>query len=526
MLILPPTQILGYTPNQNMSLSMISTIPGYVSISPVTPADYATIKDSPREVFMDIFTDYQQLVRFIQHQGDAVLLFSTPTDLGFGFEYSLDRESAVTIYYNDVDIALGDPSLVPEMARVIATYHYDLGDGDFLVLVPDDTTASSLEAMLSSIANQRRISIQTQPAIGDQPLLVVDSMRAFRTVETTMGGIQDTQVWISKDRADVNARVSSGITHRMCTPGFYQRLVRREIPRIPSLVAYRLLSTITVNQPPEVMDAILPQWRLQVETPFLDMLSFSPELQTVLSRWLDAGYPAFPMVSCLSLLERCNPTLLPLPPAEANQTPGQYQLAVGHHRKSKHMTYAGADHVETLLNIWVDLLDYLLPVSSESGLENFQRVTSWCRERGIDADNMQSVVRLVVSSLNTLEKLGYRVEHEMFSPSEFMDLAREFFTQVYSDRVGERLGLGLYPEYAIGDTRYRIGNRLVPSALIATIPQAVLVLLSDRALGGVREILIGISLGDNTIVTAFEDNVNHVPTQAPDIGATDDTDDN
>jgi len=381
---------------------------------------------------------------------------------------------------------MGDQALFNEIANLLASYHWELDEGDFVVVVPNKDFDANIQNALQVSLDGRKIYTVVgteQMELSSRPILVLDTMIRDKVSPTLFGGYLLKQGYTSQQNSQRYISMSRGVGHRMCTKEFFFKL--------------------------PVIDRTISKWH---ENPDLQL---GLPLQQVLSMWTG---DVFSIVSLLSLLERFTPSLLVFPLAYAQETDNAYQLMNQGFTKNQHLPFGGRDHVETMLNLWMDLLHYL---SQDGGrtvslldLVDSNRVGSWCQVRSINIQPMMNICSLVVSTMDKLNQ-GDVVNLGLFQPKLLHDEAYPLLESVFEDRILYRKDDSIHPMYVLpsrAGVNFSIGSSLMVSFMENIEPDTILGLVLDKDVESSNtEIIIGMIHGDKPIEVEFHDTLNRPP---------------
>lgn len=391
----------------------------------------------------------------------------------------------VLCFYSPVTAGINDQNIFKELADILATYHWELDEGDFVVVAPNHDYQQNIGNAIQ-VPIERRIYVVTHlEEITSDPILVLDTMLRTAVSPTLFGGYQITQKYASQQNSQRYVARSRGVAHRMCTKSFFFQL--------------------------PLVDNAIGDSRMFVG----DKIQLGISLQQVLSMW---NGDKFPMVSLLSLLERFRPDLLVFPLAQKQETDNAYQLITEGFTKSQHLPFAGRDHVETLLNLWEDLLHYL---SVDGGrtininmLIDSNRVGSWCQVRSINIEPMMAICTLVLSTMQLISKDAV-IDLNTFRASKIHDDAYPLLASVFQDRILYRKDDSIHPAYSLQEhngINFVVGSSLMVSFLENSRPPLILGLVLDRNVdNSTSEIIIGMIDGNPMIEVDFHDTLNNPP---------------
>jgi len=384
---------------------------------------------------------------------------------------------STNIRYHQRNYNLHEIQLFRDTANVIADLHTSSIDGNFIVLVADNSeidlvmsylnltniqlipiatslTANELISLYNHSTDQRKIIITTDiisylPSV-DNIRVIIDTMR-YNTLETTLtGGLRTKTRFINKVLASQHASLAS-ICYRMCTYDFYQRLDNLTSPQILSLPLYNtILQLLNANLDPITILNILPPDTLNQQLSLLKQLKIitdnntitelgkfsllmplSIRNTTVLFNLINSNIqPLFPSICILSLIDCYGPSYFFYPQRSLNQNNAEYELIIQEHRNKFFTKFEGRSDLHTLVNIFTTLLN------DTGGLQApTNELLLWCRSNSINYSKINEVISLILSIINILSTLNIFVEIGPFNTIPAIDLIRPVIQEVYSNLI-------------------------------------------------------------------------------------------
>lgn len=341
-------------------------------------------------------------------------------------------------------------------------------EGDILILVPDknsvlsltqeidmdvypihsDTSASELEKIYRK---DKKIVISSITSITlDNIEIIIDTLREVKHELTLTGGSRVKEGYVSKDMADIRAkkagRYRSAVVYRLVDSLVYDSLPdssKEEIYRIP---LYKIILELMEEQIPlQVLDMI-PSEELEYNLYLINFLKVTePEVRRFvhdsplgirqavsLWYWIREGYPCYPALAILSMIDNFSSESLYLYPLrDETLSTAEYNLVKLSHYQTYFLPLAGPDDLTTYTNIWVSLLNDLEgDLGTDSDSDSVKR---WCQDNSINYTIISEVLKTI--------KMVKDCPVVPFTTNGLIERLAPILKAVYSDRLMLRDGV-------------------------------------------------------------------------------------
>lgn len=284
--------------------------------------------------------------------------------------------------------------------------------------------------------------------------VVIDTLTE-KVIETTLsGGSRLILKYISKSsgiqRMGRTGRTRRGICYRMCTPAFFEKLSeqrKEEIERIP--VYNSVMEILDIGLDPKIILTDLPKNKLQHSINLLEQLGmitesgvvteighFSTEfplgvrLTAVLYRWYRAGNPLFPGIVLCAMVDSFGPPYFFYPRKRSEISMSDYRMQLDKHIDEYFNGFRGRSDLDTLINIWNDLIDTL------QGLNHRPKdLLEWCQRNSMNHKKIREIFKIVQACVTISMRLGMLIKVGPFTTEGLIKAIRPIIAEVYSDRV-------------------------------------------------------------------------------------------
>lgn len=395
----------------------------------------------------------------------------------------------IQVLYTDKNYE--ESSLYTEIARLAASVHLSTEDktASMLIFVPGANEVETVINLLSKSAaaptsmivpafgamKQEEINLIHQEIKGKRKIIVatniaesaitiadlgivIDSMLEKRAETSLTGGLRLATHLISKasakQRSGRTGRTRAGTAYRMITAAAFESLEDHrpeEINRVPIYEVVMELfaaglnpeSTLLGITPSRIKDAIDLLSALSMITAegitalgqFSPMLPLGVRNAAVLYFWLVAGYPAYPGIVAVSLIDCFGPSYFWYPRKENDQSIAQYQLALEQHQKKYFAPLTGRSDVDSFLNMWIALMDGIGGPTA-----NPSTISKWCAANSINNKKIREVLKIIKQVVNGVQRFGYKVEVGPFTRKGVMKALKPLLRSLYGDMLLVRKG--------------------------------------------------------------------------------------
>jgi HrpA-like RNA helicase len=324
--------------------------------------------------------------------------------------------------------------------------------------------------------------------------LVIDSMTEKRSETSATGGFRLSLHYVSQSsaiqRKGRTGRTKPGICYRMCTAEFFLRLEKNrpeEITRVPiyntvmelmeaGLDPEKIIINLNQQSIRQAMDLLFQLGLITSRREVTEAGHFVTEFplnirnSTTLWKWVQAGYPLYPGVVVLSLLDSYGPSYFWFPSQNQGESYGEYNQRLAEHKEDYFKEFEGYSDVETLLNLWNDM------TNSVGGPQADQRtITNWASENSINNRKFKEALRIINQVKNSLARLNFTVAIGPFTTEGVVKALRPLAENTYQDLIMLR-SKGSQPNYHHPKTKetYRLDQRSTVNKLTIKLPARVI----------------------------------------------------
>jgi HrpA-like RNA helicase len=445
--------------------------------------------------------------------------------------YEIDAETyPIQIIYHNRDYDLDNPQIFNDLSDKIREYHQSNTDGHFLVFVSGSSEVESVQHSLGDLSNAlvlpaysnlsndqirmifepaspgiRKIIIATNIAETSITIenigVVFDTLREKRPETSMTGGLRLSSHFISKQSANQRTgrtgRTGPGISYRMMTEKQFNKLEDRRPPELTRVPIYEtIMELLDVGLNPVTILSHLTSQKMNSATQLLKKLGmvdnnnhvtdighFAPQFPlsvrnvAILWHWIQKGFPIFPAIVTLAMIDSYGPSYMWYPPKKETQTQAEYSLSIEQHRASYFEKFSGRSDVHTFLNIWHDLMD---SVGGMDGTKSKRRVAEWSNQNSMNNRKIREVITIVKQSINAARKLGYQVQIGPFTTEGVIEVLRPFAEQAYDDLIMELNARGSRITYRhqLSRTSYILEGQKSVNQLLIDPPQHLIGLIT------------------------------------------------
>ncbi len=147
----------------------------------------------------------------------------------------------------------------------------------------------------------------------------------------------------------------------------------------------------------------------------------------VLSRWIDRGYPIFPAIAILSMIDCFGPPYWTLPQRQPDQDPTDYRIEV-FTSTSRLNFLKGYDDVDTLTNLWNAFMEAIGGPDGRS-----EDIVAWATRYGLSPSKLREVLFLVKQCVDLCRKEGLECDVGPFETKTATNLLRPLLAEVYGN---------------------------------------------------------------------------------------------
>lgn len=460
------------------------------------------------------------------------------------------------IKYHDSNYDLDETDIYAATAKVAAEFHNSTTPGDMLIFAPGANEVENLVSLLTqaklenalilpaygAMEMEQLAAIYNDPPPGMRKIIiatnvaesaitisnlgiVIDTMLEKRNEVSKSGGTRLALTHISqssaKQRAGRTGRTRDGVCYRMMTEGKYETLEKQrpaEITRVPlynvimelmnaGLRPIDVLTDVSDERKlgQQIIDAVelliylgLLDSKTRIPTEagrFVTNFPLSVQNATVLWKWKEKDLPMFPAIAVMSMIDCYGPSYLYYPRRQPDQTDADYRSSTDQHTKTYFEKFIGYSDIDTLINIWNDLMDYIGGPRGHS-----DKITKWSRENSMNNKKIREALNIVNQCQNECRRLfrrddlktpatrtptkKNRCEDGPFTREGTLTHLRPILAEVYANTTmnllkrGERVlylhgGVGGYAGTPIRAIEYKLDSRVVMNNFAVKPPNFV-----------------------------------------------------
>lgn len=390
-------------------------------------------------------------------------------------------------YHRDFDI--DDSELYVAAAKLVSEIHTTNDDGAMLVFAPGK---KEVETLINLIAKYKLKNAKVIPAYGalsseeiaeiykpvpkgtrkiiiatnvaesaitiDDLAFVLDTMLEKHTETSESGGFRLVLSRISQGSAEQRCgrtgRTRQGYCYRLMTSSTYDTLIKQrppEIQRIPlynvimellnvGLMPEKVLSEVSAQRINESIDLLARLNLIDKNTrlptaagKFVSQFPLSVKNATVLWRCTQlknggSSLPVFPFIVVVSLIDCYGPSYFYFPRKTTDQSLSDYRQMLGEHQRKYFDKYRGRSDVDTLVEIWNNLM------ASVGGISvGRKELLQWCQDNSMNHQKIKEVIKIVRACTLKCSQLKHKCQAGPFTREGVMKYIRPVFSDVYSD---------------------------------------------------------------------------------------------
>jgi len=462
-----------------------------------------------------------------QTRGTSILLQSTievqiPDYLGKISTFKIPDDSFPTdIRYFNKNFYSQDPTMIKELAKTISDLHSTNLEGDFLAILPKTYEVESLFAKLVNkkiptimvtkrsdlkalnelyTDRDHRIVVLTTDLL--EPLIslthigvLFETMYEKRYEVNIMGGIRDVTTQISKQTLKRYCRRISrnfpGLCYRMFTLDNFEKLnetpknqwfgfpIWFEISQMKAkgIDAEKVLEPVLdkVKKSFSLLETIgLCSSYLEESCAFANKFPLNPRHSMILFNWVkETKFPLFPCIVAVCLIDCFNSLLFKYPRKEQSENPAKYNLTLQQHRQKFYIKYSGISDLETLLNVWRELMNNVGGLIETPPYAFLQ----WSKENSFDINRIMEIRILVLKVIDILKDMGYAIEIGPFDNKNVIKELRPYIVKSYKDRIVSKKDSSNY-YYDSNGGKYKVDGKHSVNLLNSANYKSVINLLS------------------------------------------------
>jgi hypothetical protein len=387
---------------------------------------------------------------------------------------------------------LNDPHILEQTASLVATLHSSATEGDFIVFAATPVDAQSVFKSLTQMQLPQAAIVPVFKLITDwdllrQPLsptepepneflpplrkiyvttnpwselipnnsvsLIIDTLIELYATQSPLGASR----WIRGYETQTQAEQRSGRLG-MTRPGLAYRLGRPELlkpVRLPPPVSPReIVTIIEAHLDPRSLPAINEASGRQMNSlidqmihlglleqneshlsitdagKFISSLPLSLRHGTVLWRWYRYGYPIFPGLAIMAMLDVAvsGTTFVQLPDKRLDQDRTAYSVDVDVAQRQFYQNFGGYSDVATLLNV-VGALFNAIGGPDGTSTDTF----TWCQHYRVNYAKIQEVLALIHDSRQIITQMNINCPTGPFTTTNVLEQLRPILAEVNAD---------------------------------------------------------------------------------------------
>jgi len=330
---------------------------------------------------------------------------------------------------------------------------YNAVDGDILVFTSDFINDIELpiyfQDEITKIYQDKNKKIVISDKLAETTItlsnvsVIIDTLQNIKQELTLTGGKRIKQGYITKHEADLRASRGAKLVYRLISEEDYSKLQEHSLPEIYREPLYQTMLTLMNNglNPFDIL-TIFPSSELENNYNMLirlgiidatgtptDISSFVQKIPlglrnaVALYEWLQTGYPAYPGIVLLTMIDSFDSSLF-VYPERNDESHAEYDLELLNHRKRHFNPFEGKSDVHTYSNIWNIMLDEIISESS------FDSMKEWCLTNSI---NFEKILEVNTVTQNILQTLNI-TEVGPFDTDHTVSLLFPILSDIYSDR--------------------------------------------------------------------------------------------
>lgn len=145
------------------------------------------------------------------------------------------------------------------------------------------------------------------------------------------------------------------------------------------------------------------------------------------------------------------------------------------YKREKWDKFAGADDIETFLNVWFHL------IADVGTFElDYKAIEGWCRENSMNSDKMYAVYEKVGDLKESIKKYGFVCDEDVIEVGNDVKNLRKIYSKVYLLRRMKNIGSGIYQSIADQQTYTIYRRNSVNTVSITDPPEIVGVITKNK----------------------------------------------
>lgn len=433
-------------------------------------------------------------------------------------EQNLDLQ----ISYLHKGFPLWNDKVYDEIAKAAISYNSSQSVGDFMIFLPSDAEVGLVANKLRGIKNASIITVtnrskeepinkllekhnrrkivlvtsQTECAVSlPNVSVVIDSLRYLKSFTSPADSIQLEVAFASKsiiaDRKRRTSRTIKGIylpmgsqtdVSKLSDDSGYPDYGNQPIHRM----MFQLLNAgIEPNQifpyPSGAVDLLkikasnlnlISNDNLTDSGKFATNFTVNMKLSLALYDWLQAGFPAFPMLLVIAIIDQYGNGYFKIPFKNREESDIDYKSRINKHKLLKYKKFKGSSDLETAMNV---LLDLFASTNCLSGGKN--AIVKWSKKNSIDTYRVSKTLTLIDQLITILQGLNVTVKVGPFDVKNAVKELQIVLGKTYNDRIMVK-SRNLYQDITT-NTLYSLNTRNSYSTMLVDSPCHVIGLLTS-----------------------------------------------
>jgi len=284
--------------------------------------------------------------------------------------------------------------------------------------------------------------------------IIIDMMIDYRKELSLTGGQRYPRRYVTQSQA--NLRSSRGgkylptVSYRMMSQELFDRLlydVEPEIFRVPlhwvmlelienKVDPYNVLDMFDETILDRMYKLIINLNLVNINGIITDTGKFSRKSlygirqAVALYRWLEKGYPAYPAITILSMIDAYSKSYYVYPLKDNGVDHAEYNLELLEHRKTYFEPFAGRSDIHTYGNIWTIMMEEVGgPEAPSSDIQD------WCKNNYINHHNIEESISLNNNTISVLNDMNVVVEVGPYNIDNLLNLLIPILKEIYSDKT-------------------------------------------------------------------------------------------
>jgi 16S rRNA G966 N2-methylase RsmD len=183
-----------------------------------------------------------------------------------------------------------------------------------------------------------------------------------------------------------------------------------------------------------------------------------------------AGLPPFGGIVTAALIDSYGPPYFYFPRQRHLETREGYNRSIEAHKQKYFNQYAGANDLETALNLWNDLMAQFKTIDPSQ-----RALATWARTRSLNLTKIKELLHVIRQGVKSANRLGYQVKIGPLTTQGVMAKARPMLRLVYADSTLIR-GDGTKYFNPVTREQFRLDDRNTVNQMIQNPPLGVVAL--------------------------------------------------